>query len=270
MSCVWCQNPETRSPFQQIAYDAADCIGCFRCMQVCGNQAVKIQPDGSYPVDRKKCGQCGKCIGVCQSHALRFAGTAYTADELCQKILKDAVFFKNSNGGVTFSGGEPTLHMAYLSELAGKLKENGIHLCIETCGFYDNESFEKKILPFLDLVYFDIKIFDSENHKKYCGVSNDHILQNFEVLFRNKKVEVLPRIPLIPGITTDRDNLIAIRNFFKHCGVKEIGLLPYNPLWLSKLPGINASLDYKRAEWMTADEKNEVKEIFRDFTFRDF
>ena len=270
LSCVWCQNPETKSPFQQIVYEAADCIGCSRCMQICSSGAVKIQPGGSYPVDKKKCKLCGECIGVCQPHALRFAGTEYTVEELCQKLLKDEVFYKNSNGGVTFSGGEPTLHMAYLSELAAKLKENGIHLCLETCGFYDSECFEKKLLPFLDLVYFDIKIFDSENHRKFCGVNNENILHNFEVLFRGKKTAVLPRVPLIPGITTGRNNLLAIRNFFQYCGVKEIGLLPYNPLWQSKLASINVSPEYKRSEWMTSEEKDEVKEIFKDFSFRDF
>ena len=281
LSCVWCQNPETKSPFQQIAYDAADCVGCAQCVQACSNKAVSIHQDGRYPVDRKKCrltrgeqptGEqlCGQCISACESHALRFAGTAYTVDELCGKLLKDEVFYRNSNGGVTFSGGEPTLHMAFLSELARKLKENNIHLCIETCGFYDGECFEKDILPYLDLVYFDIKIFNNENHRKYCGVNNDNILHNFEALFRSKKAEVLPRIPLIPGITTSRDNLFSIRSFLKHCGVKEIGLLPYNPMWLSKLPSINAASDYNHAEWMTGREKDEVKEIFRDFTFRDF
>ena len=251
-------------------------------MQSCGNQAVSIHPDGSYPVDRQKCKLssaerlsgaeplCGQCVSACTSHALRFAGTAYTIDELCQKLLKDAVFYKNSNGGVTFSGGEPTLHLAYVSALAQKLKESGIHLCLETCGFYDNERFERELLPFLDLVYFDIKIFDREKHKKYCGVYNDIVLRNFEALFSKKTVKVLPRVPLIPGITTEKENLIAIREFFQRCGVEEIGLLPYNPLWLSKISSIGAMEKYNHAEWMTNGEKDEVKAIFREFRFRDF
>jgi len=160
--------------------------------------------------------------------------------------------------------------MEYLSPLAKKLKESGVHLCLETCGFYNQKQFTEELLPFLDLVYFDIKIFDRETHKKYCGVHNDLILQNFEELFRTKKVSVLPRVPLVPDITTDRNNLTAIRDFFQKCGVEEIGLLPYNPLWLSKLPGIGADAEYSHAEWMNSGEKDEVKEIFKDFKFRDF
>jgi len=257
-------------------------------MQACAHQAVSLHPDGSYPIDRQKCrlnfveplnkGEplskteplCGQCVKACQTQALRFAGTAYEIDELCQKLLKDAVFYKNSNGGVTFSGGEPMLHMNYLSSLARKLKENGIHLCLETCGFYNNERFEKELLPFLDLVYFDIKLFDMDTHIKYCGVHNVIILRNFETLFGKNTVKVLPRIPLVPGITTERKNLIAIRDFFLQCGVKEIGLLPYNPLWLSKLSSIGAAADYACAEWMTSSEKDEVKEVFKDFSFRNF
>ena len=282
LSCVWCQNPEAKSPSQQIVYEAENCIGCLQCVRACGSEAISIQIDRTYPIDRQKCKfssedklciaepLCGPCIQACQTQALRFAGTAYETDQLCHMLLKDIIFYKNSNGGVTFSGGEPTRNIAFLSALAKKLKEKGIHLCLETCGFYDNELFEKELLPFLDLIYFDIKIYDRENHKKYCGVYNDVILRNFEALFDKKAVTVLPRVPLIPGITTGRDNLIAIREFFQRCGVKEIGLLPYNPLWLSKLPGLGVSPAYNRPEWMSRNEKDEVKEIFKDFTFRNF
>ena len=270
LSCVWCQNPEAKSAMQQIVYERENCVGCLECKHSCSSDSISVRPDSAYPIDRQKCNLCGLCVNSCRSKALTFAGTAYEVDELVKKLLRDAVFFKNSNGGVTFSGGEPALHLEYLSALAKKLKESGIHLCIETSGFYDNEKFERELLPFLDLVYFDIKIFDREKHKKYCGVYNDTILRNFETLFSAKKVKVLPRIPLVPGITTERDNLISIREFFKNCGVEEIGLLPYNPLWLSKLPGIGTTAEYHHTEWMKGTEKDEVKEIFREFSFRGF
>ena len=268
LSCVWCQNPEAKSASQQIVHEAGNCAGCLECTRSCGNSAISIK--GAYPVDRQKCSLCGQCVNACRSGALSFAGTALDTDELVKKLLRDAVFYKNSNGGVTFSGGEPALHLEYLSALAKKLKESGIHLCIETSGFYDNERFEKQLLPFLDLVYFDIKIIDREKHKKYCGVYNDAILLNFETLFSGKKVKVLPRVPLVPGITTERDNLTAIRDFFQSCGVEEIALLPYNPLWLSKLPGLGAAAEYDRSDWMTRSEKDDVKEVFKDFRFRNF
>jgi pyruvate formate lyase activating enzyme len=239
-------------------------------MEVCGQKTITISRERGYPVDPKKCRACGQCAGACKFRALRFAGNSYTTGELCKKLLKDRVFYKNSGGGVTFSGGEPTANPDYLSELAAKLKEHEIHLCLETSGFYNRDIFEQKLLPCLDLVYFDIKILDRETHKKYCGVYNDVILDNFSALFSSGKVKVLPRIPLVPGITAVRENLIAIRSFFQKCGVREIGLLPYNPLWLSKLSGIGAKAEYSRSEWMESGEKNEIKDIFRDFSFRDF
>jgi len=270
LSCVWCQNPEAKSPRQEIVYEAGNCTGCTRCMGVCANKAVSIRPDGAYPVDRQKCSLCGMCTNACRSQALRFAGTAYNVEALVEKLLLDAVFYKNSNGGVTFSGGEPALYPDYLSALAQKLKGRDIHLCLETCGFFDYRQFEKMLLPYLDLIYFDLKLFDREKHKEHCGACNDAILNNFESLLRGRRVKVLPRVPLVPGITTERDNLIAIREFLRKCGVEEIGLLPYNPLWLSKLAGMGAGAKYSRREWMNSGEKDRVKEIFKDFKFRNF
>ena len=270
LSCVWCQNPEAKSSRQELTYDERNCTGCSRCMDTCVNKAVSIGADGSYPIDRQKCLLCGECVRACRSEALRFAGTAYDAEELAQKLLKDEVFYRNSNGGVTFSGGEPTLHLDYLSTLAKKLKEHDIHLCLETCGFFDYGQFEEMLLPYLDLILFDIKIFNRETHRKYCGAYNDSILKNFKSLYLGKKVKVLPRIPLIPEITAIAQNLIAIRDFFRECGVEEIWLLPYNPLWLSKLSSIGVSSDYSCTEWMDSSEKDIVKEIFKEFKFRNF
>ena len=270
LSCVWCQNPEAKSPLQQIAWEAENCAGCLCCMQACAGKAINIQSGGAYPIEKQKCDLCGACVSACKTQALRYAGTVYQTERLVQLLLKDRVFYKNSGGGVTFSGGEPTLHLKYLSHLAQELKKNDINLCIETCGYFNYELFEKELLPFLDLIYFDIKILDRETHKKYCGVYNDVILQNFEALFRGKKIKILPRIPLIPDITATRENLSAIRDFFYKCGVEEIGLLPYNPLWLSKLSSIGAAAGYSRAEWMQAGDKDEIKEIFKEFKFRNF
>jgi len=270
LSCVWCQNPETKSPRQQIVYEADKCMGCRQCMNACMNGAIEIKEDGSYPVDQEICQLCGKCIHACLAQALHFAGTAYSPAQLYEKLIRDEVFYKNSHGGVTFSGGEPTMHLSYLADVAQKLKERNIHICLETCGFYNRERFETELLPFIDLVYFDIKIYDRDQHKRYCGVYNDIILENFAALFSSNKVKVLPRIPLIPGITMEEGNLLAIRNFFRDCRVKEIGLLPYNPLWLSKPQTIGMNRQYDRSEWLKKEESDIIKDIFREFSFKDF
>jgi pyruvate formate lyase activating enzyme len=270
LSCVWCQNPETKSSQQQIVYEADKCIGCGECMNACMKGAMEIKEDGSYPVDQEICQLCGKCIDACLAQALHFAGTAYSPEQLYKKLIRDEVFYKNSHGGVTFSGGEPTLHMSYLAEVAQKLKERNILICLETCGFYNRERFNRELLPLIDLVYFDIKIHDRDRHIKYCGVYNDIILENFAALYSSNKVKVLPRIPLIPGITMEESNLLAISDFLRNCRVKEIGLLPYNPLWLSKPQTIGMDREYEQSEWLKKEEKEIIKNIFREFSFKDF
>jgi pyruvate formate lyase activating enzyme len=270
LSCVWCQNPETKLPSQQVMYEADKCVGCQECMKACSQSAIHISLDGAYPIDVEKCQLCGNCVRACLSKALQFAGEAYDLDDLCKKLMRDAVFFKNSNGGVTFSGGEATLHLDYVSQLARKLKENQIHLCLETCGLYHRERFDLELLPYLDLVYFDIKLFDGEKHRKFCGVPNDIILNNFKALIQDGRVAVLPRIPLIPGYTDDDENLESIRDFFKECGIKEIGLLPYNPLWLSKSRSLGVEPEKSFQDNRIKLDTRRIKKIFEDFSYRDF
>ena len=268
LSCVWCQNPETKSPSQEISFDKENCIKCKKCLEVCSNKAISFS--NKYRINRNKCNLCGDCIYVCQNDALKFAGKAYDIEELYEKIVRDKPFYDNSGGGVTFSGGEPTFHIDYLNKLLKSLKKDDIHVCLETCGYYNRDKFNNLILPYLDLIYFDLKIFDPDIHKKYCKVSNERIFQNFEELINNNKVEILPRIPLIPKVTATKDNLLKLANYLKEKNIKKIGLLPYNPLWISKSETLGKKAEYTRSNWLNQKEKKIIKEIFSGFEFRDF
>ena len=158
-------------------------------------------------------------------------------DEILEVVLKDRVFFKNSRGGVTLSGGEPTLFADFTSDLLKALKKAGIHTLVETCGLFDPDIFEKKLYPFIDTIYYDIKLMDAEAHALYCGASNGRILANFRHLqenYLNGRAEIMPRTPLIPGITDTDGNLSEIAIFLKGCGVKKAQLLAYHPLWRAK------------------------------------
>lgn len=266
LSCVWCQNPETKSAAQELSFVKENCNECEKCMQACEQEAISKK----LVIERLKCNLCGACIETCPTGALNFVGKEYSVEELLETILKDKVFFENSGGGITLTGGEPTFHMAFLNALLMKVREHGIHACLETCGYYNRDKFNELILPYVDLIYFDIKIFDSETHQKYCGVPNEIILSNLRNLLKHQEVSVLPRIPLIPKITATRQNLQAISNFLNSLGIEELGLLPYNPMWLQKVETIGASLDYNRNRWLTDKEKKSIKNIFRNFKFRDF
>lgn len=267
LSCVWCQNPETKTPTKQLSFDHDKCIECEMCLTRCEQNAISF--DYEYRIYRNLCNLCGKCIDICPNDAYKFVGKEYSTDELAKIILKDKIFYDNSGGGVTLSGGEPLYHMEYVHELLIKLKKNNIHTCIETCGFYNRSKFNELILPYIDLIYFDLKIYNPELHSQYCLVSNEKILKNFEDLLKKNK-EVLPRIPLIPKITDTDENLKTLACYLRSLGQFKITLLPYNPLWIDKSGKIGVKPLYAYKEWLTEEEKNRIKSHFSDFTYKNF
>jgi len=219
-------------PGLEIGFYPADCIQCGDCVEACPNGAAQMGlPER---IDRAMCKRCGTCAEVCPGRGLRQIGCFYEIDELLDIILRDQVYYQTSGGGVTLSGGEPALHVDYISQLLPKLKSVGIHTAMETSGFFDWSQFHTKILGWLDLVLFDVKLADPELHLKYTGKRNDVILQNLARLVRERPGSVIPRIPLIPGITTRRTNLQKISSLFRETGIRRCWLLPYNPLGFSK------------------------------------
>ncbi len=241
LNCAWCHNPESKSPGQEIAYDPNTCIDCGRCREACLEQA--ILPGNPHSIDRTRCTLCCACIDACPSGALTRVGFEKTVEEVVRIALRDKPFFDNSKGGVTLSGGEPTMHMDYVADLARGLKEEKIHVLLETCGFFPYDRFRELLLPHLDAVYFDLKIFDDARHRTYCGASNNRILDNFRSLAHEATgsgLALLPRIPLVPGITDTDDNLHSIAAFLQECRVSKVDLLPYNPLWHDKCRSIGA------------------------------
>ena len=185
-------------------------------------------------IDRALCDRCGKCAEICPGRGLRLVGRYYDTAELTEIILRDRLYYQTSGGGVTLSGGEPTLYPDYASELLPRLKANGIHTAIETCGFFSWPEFRAKMLDWLDLVLFDVKIADPALHQKYTGQRNDKILANLARLLEASPEKLTVRVPLIPGITADGGNLRALSRLFRDMGVKSCQLLPYNPLGFSK------------------------------------
>jgi len=233
LSCMWCHNPEGMSPGFEHSFDSKECIRCLICVENCGAGAISYAD--KFKLDKAKCIQCFTCVSMCPTGALDVVGKSLGIEKIVESVLKDKPFFETSGGGVTLSGGEPTLNMDFSSMLVKRFKEEGIKTLLETCGFFNYEDFAKKMLPWLDAIYFDIKLFDVDEHKKYCGVGNDKILNNFKKLLSESSVEILPRIPLVPGITDTKANLNRIAGFLISCGVSKVKLLSYNPLWPDKL-----------------------------------
>jgi pyruvate formate lyase activating enzyme len=194
-----------------------------------------------------------------------------TVEDIIEVVRKDIPFFNTSGGGVTLSGGEPTMHMEFTSNLARSLKAMKIHLLLETCGLFVYEKFMETLDPFIDMIYFDIKLFDPAEHKKHCGADNEKILENFRRLYRNYQdggTGILPRTPLIPGITDTEHNLTAIAEYLSSLGVTKAALLEYNPLWGAKCEKIGEvnplGPGKSRDAWMDRDHVEKCRTIFRE------
>lgn len=261
LSCVWCHNPESRNSAEEISFDAKMCIDCGVCRTVCTE--VALSGKNRFYIDRKKCTMCMSCVKDCPSGALAAVGRKLSEEEIIKKIVPDIPFFEISGGGVTMSGGEPALYMDFVSSLLNQLKKLDIHTLIETSGFFNFDDFMEKLYPFLDEIYIDIKIMDSESHKKYCGVHNEKILSNFRKIFiaANKDgKKVLPRTPLIPGITDTFENVSHIAEFLKQTGVAEAALLAYNPLWHDKCFKVGSDNPYSTSKKMTSFSEQAVLE----------
>lgn len=185
-------------------------------------------------IQRERCDRCGKCCDVCPGNGLRRVGVYYPKASLVEVLLRDSAYYATSGGGVSLSGGECTMFPHFLEGLLRCLKQHNIHVVLETCGYFHYPSVERKILPYVDLIYFDIKIVESESHIRYAGKVNTRILSNFERLTRTGRCDVVPRVPLVPGITATEENLSAIVRFLKRTNTHHMMLLPYNPMGLDK------------------------------------
>lgn len=268
LSCVWCHNPESKKIENEISYSADDCIECGCCLKICTKGA--LSKSNPYYIDRTKCDLCFDCVEACPAKALTRVGNEVSSDEIVSRVMADKIFYDISGGGLTLSGGEITLYPEFAGEVLSECKAGGVNTLIETCGFFDYNRFERLMLPYIDIIYFDIKIYDCETHKKYCGAPNSVILENFARLFCASKTmdfTLLPRTPLIPDITDTDDNLTAIADFLADLGVKKSALLPYNPTWYQKNAKLGLheqSLPKTCDTWQSADKINHCKDIFRN------
>ncbi len=231
LHCPWCSNPESQHPEQEIMFYPNNCIGCRKCLAVCEAGAIDFElPER---VDRGKCINCGKCTELCYAESLVMAGQEKTVENVLKTLKKDNVFYRNSGGGITFSGGEPLTQHVFLEEMLKGCKANGWHNAVETTG-YTTKKILGRILPLLDLVLLDIKHMQNEQHKKVIGVSNKKILENAEFI-ANSGTRVIIRVPVIPGYNDDPENIRATARFAVSLnGVSELHLLPYHRLGQEK------------------------------------
>ncbi|MBL8293070.1 MAG: glycyl-radical enzyme activating protein [Bryobacterales bacterium] len=245
LRCAWCHNPEGISSAPSLAFRGAVCHP-----DTCGAPCIRVCPTGALrlasplAVDRAECTRCDLCFGVCRSHALEPVGYRIPVDQLLYRVLIDKPFFLSTQGGVTLSGGEPTLQMTFISRFLAGLKQEGVSTAIETCGYFDFERFRELALPYLDLIYFDLKLFDDEQCRRHTGQLAGPVLRNLARLLEVASIPVIPRIPLIPGITDTAENLSALGRFLRRHAVAQCSLMRYNPLWRDKLETLGLAAAY--------------------------
>lgn len=253
LKCDWCCNPESQFALPEMAYFPDNCIRCDKCIPACPYGAIK-EVNNILITDRTFCRECYhsenplQCTEVCPSLARKAIGKSYTLDEVMKEVLKDEFLFKQTGGGVTLSGGEPTSQAEFARELLKELQDNWINTAIETCGFCKWEDLES-LLPYLDEMFIDFKIYDSVEHEKYTGVKNDLILNNLRNLgavLDNYKINIVVRTPVIPGITDSKDNIENICRFLSEVGLKNIEFLKYHKLGRGKYLSIGK--EYKHPD----------------------
>jgi pyruvate formate lyase activating enzyme len=227
LQCQWCHNPESLSPKVQKMYSADKCIGCKTCVEACPQNACQLTSNGIV-TDLELCETCGICANVCPSAATEMSGKLQTVQEIVEIIEKERIFFDQSSGGVTFSGGEPLMHAAFLIELLDACRARGIHCTVDTSGLTKTEIL-LDVAKRTDHFLYDLKMMDNNNHKKWTGVGNKKILENLRILAETD-ASINIRIPLIKGVNDDDGNIEETALFIAGLpGEKrQVNLLPYH------------------------------------------
>jgi pyruvate formate lyase activating enzyme len=264
LKCVWCHNPESIPKKPLLEWLEHKCIGCEMCVETCKQHAISFDKDG-LQIDREKCISCGECVEECPSTALHMFGKWWELEDLFHEINKDRVYYSKSGGGVTISGGEPTLQPEFVRALLKKCKDNGISTALDTCGIASKETY-KKLLPYVDLILLDIKEINEEKHKEYTGVSNKKILQNTKWIaeyVKNHDKKLWIRTPLIPGYTATEENIRGIGTFIgeKLENIPERwDLLAFNNLCKDKYERLDLDWQLKELPLM---EKERIEMLYK-------
>ncbi|KQC10274.1 MAG: hypothetical protein APR62_12320 [Smithella sp. SDB] len=233
LRCIWCQNIESWKQEPEIAFKAHLCINCGRCVEKC--------PEHAFSEVGKRnsrfCRYCFTCTDNCPSGALTRFGVSKSVEDLMEELRPEFSLFKTSGGGVTFTGGEPTLYPEFSSALAKNLHAEGIDVTLETCGLFNLEKI-RPLLQELQLMFFDIKVFDEARHRKLCGAGNTDIKNNLKSLVNdwNKKSGpfVWPRLPIVPDMTDGYDNIKGWAGFLNDLGISFLTIVPYHPMGANK------------------------------------
>ena len=263
LRCRWCSNPESQEWVRQLAYIQADCIKCGKCVQACQYNALDFT--SGFHVDKDKCVLCGDCSAVCYPGAMVMEGKIRTVSDLIKELRRDNTHYRRSGGGITLSGGEALAQATFSAALLKACQAEGWHTAVETAAYVPREKIAQT-LPYLNLVLLDIKHADSKKHEQYVGQPNELILENAHYIASFPNVELIIRVPVIPGFNDQPEEIAAIAKIANSLpGVKKLHLLPYHRMGENKydylkydykMKGIDALSPERAAYLKTVVEQN--------------
>jgi pyruvate formate lyase activating enzyme len=265
LECQWCSNPECISPRPEIGFIKTLCTKCGKCAEVCPNGALDYQAGKLPRIDRAHCNGCGECSSACSYKALVLYGKVMDTEEIFDVINRDKIFYEASGGGVTVSGGEALQQPQLVYELFKKCRQAGINTCIETSG-YAAESALRQALPYTDYILYDIKYMNSVKHRKYTGKPNTLILSNAKTVAESG-VETLFRMPLIPGINDDEQNIKETADCLHGLGnnVLRLELMPYHQLAKGKYESLDKKYPLLDVRSPEPEHLESIKKAFESF-----
>ena len=244
LRCAWCHNPESHRTEPEILYSGEKCVQCGACAAVCGAHTFER---GQHRYDRTQCMGCGKCAGECFSGAIELCGKAMTVDEVLEVVLRDKAFY-GQDGGLTISGGEPTLQAEFCIALAKGAKQHGLHVAVETCGACSEETL-MHLARCTDLFLYDVKVLDDALHKHYTGASNKPLLHNLRAL-SSTGAKIILRCPIIPDVNLTDAHFEGIAALAQEIGAAEVQFEPYHPLGVSKAQRLGREAAYSNTEFL--------------------
>ena len=265
LSCWWCHNPESQTRQPALMYRSNRCILCGECAAVCPQKGIQI--NGSAKTDRSKCDTCGTCAEICYHGAREVSGREVTVKEVLAEIERETPFHDQSGGGVTFSGGEPLMQRSFLLALLGACRERDIHTVVDTSGYTTWEALDS-VREYVNLFLYDLKLMDDGLHTQYTGVSNQPILRNLKLLSEHGQ-SLYVRIPLIPSVNDDEENLRQSANFIAGLpNITGVELMGYHDIAAAKYEALGMAYRLNGTKPPTAEHLQQAGSILEEYGFK--
>lgn len=269
LACLWCHNPESISFAKQIQWLKTRCIGCRTCIKSCPVNALVLSEEG-ITIMRDNCNLCLACVEKCPTGAIEVKGTLWSLNDLVNEVLKDRSYFEKSGGGVTISGGDPLMQANFSIQFLSRLKEEGIHTAVDTAGYVPRKTI-KSILPYTDLILYDLKFINRQKHKIFTGADNKLIFDNIEFLAdyikNHDRPEMWIRTPVIPGATDYDENIMAIGEFIVDkllSAVSKWELCAFNNLCRDKYVRLDMDWDFKKDILLSKEKMEHLAFVARN------